>query len=87
MKDLELSQILRYTRSYSVEMSLSSLVSSQEFPVLANLSVLLNFLALASLIRLQQFFSRGLRDIYNIYTWELSHFLRQSCSFHLYFLI
>lgn len=84
MKDLELSQILRYTRSYSVEMSLSSLVSSQEFPVLANLSVLLNFLALASLIRLQQFFSRGLRDIY---TWELSHFLRQSCSFHLYFLI
>lgn len=84
MKDLELSQILRYTRSYSVEMSLSSLVSSQEFPVLANLSVLLNFLALASLIRLQQFFYRGLRDIY---TWELSHFLRQSCSFHLYFLI
>lgn len=35
-----------------MEMSLSSLVSSQEFPVLANLSVLLNFLALASLIRL-----------------------------------
>lgn len=36
-----------------MEMSLSFLVSSQEFPVVANLTVLLNFLALASLIKLQ----------------------------------